>query len=322
MKLLNFPNSSCLLSVHDKGKANFSPLFRRMVVAVVSLSFVGCVSVKIRPVDKTVIAPNVQSEKLEELLKTMSFQYGSVATLNLTVNITATEGGAHQGQVKELPSFAGYILLRKPADLHVLMLVPFVRSRALDMVSDGKNFKMLIPSKNRAVVGPEEVTTPSKNGLENLRPNIVRDALQIAPVGQNEYVTLTQHSRILPPLRGKKESVEEPDYDLAIQRATHDPDGPINGHTLELTRILHISRVTLLPFEQDLYDSSGRVVTTIYYDKFQKFNGVDYPMSILIKRPLDEYTLRIDITKLLLNQKLDDEEFLLKIPEGVSVQQM
>jgi outer membrane lipoprotein-sorting protein len=285
----------------------------------VSLALVlsGCLGVRTYSVDKTVLSPDVREATLDELLAKMGAEYAAVQTLNLRVEITATEGGAHQGQVKQLPSFAGIILLRKPEDLRVLMQVPVVRSVALDMVSDGKNFKLFIPPKNKAIVGPEVMTQPSTNGLYNLRPSIIRDALQIPPVEPDDFVTLTSNSRILAPARGKKEAIEEPDYDISVLRAK-----PGQTHVLERVRVIHISRVTLLPYEQDLYDHEGRIVTSISYSKFQKFGAVDYPMSIYLQRPLDEYTLRIDINKLTLNQSMDDEQFKLTIPEGVPVQKM
>lgn len=284
------------------------------------LALTGCLSIRTRTVDKTILAPNVQTASLANLLAKLSSEYSAVQTLSLTVNITATEGGARQGQVKELPTFAGYIFMRKPADLRALMLAPILRSRALDMVSDGKTFKLLISlPKSRAVVGPEVVTKTSKNGLENLRPAIIRDALQIPPVGPDEFVALSENSRVIAPAHGKKEAIEEPDYDLSILRVKA---GAQNAHTLERIRVIHISRITLLPYEQDLYDRQGRIQTTIFYSNFKRFGDVDYPMSILLKRPLDEYTLQIDISKLTLNQKLDDEEFKLTIPDGVPIQQM
>jgi outer membrane lipoprotein-sorting protein len=288
--------------------------------AVSLLPLTGCLSVRTRTVNKRIVAADVHEASLDELLKQMADRYAAVKTLNLSVNITATSGGAHQGQEKDFPGVAGYIFLRKPADLRVLLLVPFVRSRAIDMVSDGKDFKLLISIPHaHAVVGPETMTTPSKNGLENLRPSIIRDALQIPPVSPDDYVALTTNFRVLAPAHGHKEEIEEPDYDVTILRHK---TGESNEHVLERVRVIHISRVTLLPYEQDLYDDSGRLVTTINYDKFQKFGDQMYPMSIFIKRPIDEYTLQIDVTKLVLNQPLDDEEFKLTIPDGVPVQKM
>ena len=291
-----------------------------MLAPALSLALSGCVSVRVKAVPKTVLAASVKDATLDELEKKMAGVYAGIQGMQLLVNIAATEGGAHQGEVKELPTFRGIILLRKPADLHVIMQLPIVGSRALDMVSDGKNFKLFIAAgKTRAIVGPEVVTTPSKNGLENLRPNIIRDALQIPPIGPEEWLTLTEDSRLLPLMRGKKEQVEEPDYDLSVLRR-----GAAGGgeHVLERVRVIHISRVTLLPYQQDLYDERGRIVTTIQYDKYQKFGEIDYPMDIFIKRPLDEYTLRIDITKLVLNPTLDDRQFTLDIPSTVPIQKM
>jgi outer membrane lipoprotein-sorting protein len=294
---------------------------RRLIFAsvapVVVFALSGCATTRV--VDKTVLAPDVRQATLDELLKKMADEYAGVQTLSLTVNITATIGGARKGEIKTEPTFAGYIFLRKPGDLRVLMLLPFVRSRAIDMVSNGTDFKMLIPPRNKAIEGSETVTTPSANGLENLRPNVIRDALQIPPVGADELVAPTENSRLIPPVHGQKHPIEEPDYDVAILKAKPGGDGV---HVLEPLRVIHISRVNLLPYEQDIYDAQGRIQTTINYSKFKKFGGVDYPMSILLKRPLDEYTLQIDITKLALNQKLDDEQFKLAIPEGVPVQKM
>jgi outer membrane lipoprotein-sorting protein len=41
-------------------------------------------------------------------------------------------------------------------------------------------------------------------------------------------------------------------------------------------------------------------------------------MKIEIKRPAQQLGLAITITKLTLNQKLDDDQFELKFPEGVT----
>ncbi len=285
---------------------------------VLLLPLTGCL-VSTHAVDKIEIAPNVQTATLDELLKKLETQYAAVDTLNLRVNITPTEGGAHRGEVKQISSFAGYILLRKPADLNVIMLLPFVRSEALDMVSDGKDFKLVIPPQSRAITGSETVTKPEANGLYNLRPNDIRVALQIPPVAPDDFVSLTLHSRLLPRAGGRKTDIEEPDYDLAVLKPI---DSVRGGHNLQRERVIHFSRVTLLPYELDLYNADGQIVETVTFDKYQKFGDVDYPMSIHISRPLNEYTLQIDINKLILNQQMDDEQFKLPIPEGFKITKM
>ena len=276
----------------------------------------GCYSIRTRSVTRTVLAPHILDANVEQLKQRLETQYAAIQTVNASVDIAASTGGEHEGKVKEIPTLAGYIFLRKPADLRVLLLVPVFRSRALDMVSDGNQFKLLISApKVRAVEGADVMTVPSKNGLENLRPNIIRDALQIPPVLPEEYVTLSEGSRMLPPVAGSKETVEEPDYDLKVLHTKTD-------HELELVRVIHFGRVSLQPYEQDIYDHSGRIITIVKYDRYQKNGDIDFPMSILITRPLDEYKLQINFTKLVLNQKLTDDEFVLKFPEGVPVQKM
>ncbi len=275
----------------------------------------GCYSVKIRPVQKTVVIDHVRDVPLEDLLKTVQANYDAVQTIYAKVQITASTGGAHAGEIKEIPTFSGYMFLRKPSDLRVLLQVPLLGSTALDMVTDGKQFKLDIPPKNKAVTGPEIVTNPSTKGFENLRPNIIRDALQVPPVAPDEYVALTESSRILPSETKKHEMIEEPDYDLTVL-------GPKVGHVLERRRVIHMDRINLEPYEQDVFDSAGRLVTVINYSRYTRFGDIDFPTLINIRRPIDEYSLKIDIGKLTLNQKLDDESFVLEIPKDRPIQTM
>jgi outer membrane lipoprotein-sorting protein len=43
---------------------------------------------------------------------------------------------------------------------------------------------------------------------------------------------------------------------------------------------------------------------------------------INISRPIDEYALKIVVTKLTLNRPMADDQFELKVPAGVAVQHM
>ncbi len=292
---------------------------KRMPVALLLTALIpgltGCLGVRTRTVQKTVLAEHVQDATLDQLLMGMAARYAAIQTLTETVSVTATSGSEHTGEVKELPAFSGYILLRKPMDIQVLLKVPVLGSMALDMVDDGKTSKLLVPSKNIAIVGSDEMTGPPKQGLENLRAAVIRDALLVPGIDPDQFVTLTMGSRILKERTKRQEAIEEPDYDLSILSTKQ-------GHELELVRVIHISRVTLLPYQQDMYDHSGHMVEMVKYDKYQRFGEIDYPMSIFIRRPVEELTLQIEITKLVPNQQLDDEQFTLKFPEGMTVKNM
>jgi outer membrane lipoprotein-sorting protein len=289
------------------------------LVSAASAAFLltGCLQFSVRhtKVDQTTLAPHVMDATLDQLNSQTCTQYTSIKTLNAKVNIQATSGGARQGEKQEYPALSGYILVRKPHDLRAILTLPVFGSLAMDMVSDGKTFKLVAPSKKIAREGSEEVTKPSPKGFENLRPNIIREALLVPCVGTDELVSLTQDARMIPAAAGKKGSTEVPDYDLAIVRLK-------TGNELQTERVIHIDRTTLEPYEQDIYDPAGRLVTVVLYSNYQKSGGIPFPMSILITRPIDEYKLKIDIVKLTLNQEMDDEQFVLKFPDGIPVQKM
>ena len=100
-----------------------------------------------------------------------------VHTVNATVDIATTVGGAKKGRVTEYSEITGYILAEKPSALRMIGQFPIVKNRAFDMVSNAQGFELWIPAKNRFIIGPSEVTKPSPNALENLRPKIIMDAL-------------------------------------------------------------------------------------------------------------------------------------------------
>lgn len=274
----------------------------------------GCLS-HVRTVQKTRVPDVVLGASLEDLSKQVNAQFDSVQTLNATVEITASTGGGLQGQVKDYPAFSGYIFLQKPESMRVLLLVPVLRSQAVDMVSDGKTWKLWIPPRNKAMEGTSEVTQPSKNGLENLRPAVFFDSLLVKGPSAEEYVSLTSDVRLLESGKKKDDIIEQPDYDMEILSKPE-------GQRIRTLRVIHISRADLLPYQQDIYDDAGHVVTKAVYSQYQKSGDTEFPQKIVIERPLDHYSLTIAVTKLTLNQKLDPDQFDLKIPDGVPVQEM
>jgi len=285
-----------------------------MGLVTLAPALTGCLT-HIRTVPKTRPAEVVMTASLDHLLSQVETRFNHIQSINASVEIVASEGGARQGQIKELPSFSGYIFLRKPEDLRVLLRLPFLGSVGLDMVSDGKTWKLWVPRRNIAMTGTGEIADSSQHGIESLRPKVIFDSLLVRGLDPNQVVDLTQDSRIIPDPKDKKQLVEEPDYELTIL----EPPQSNIAHTL---RVIHIGRSSLLPYQQDIYDQNGHVVTQAFYTNYQTFGDVQFPMKIEIKRPQDQYGLAITITKLTVNQKLEDDQFEVKFPEGVPVKTM
>jgi len=282
------------------------------------MGLAGCFS-STRIVQQTQ-APNLyQSASVGTVEKEVQDRDAKLQTLNASVLITATTGGGRTGTETTYTSFKGYIFVRKPHDLRVIMQLPVFGSRALDMVSNGEVFTLMRASSHGDVwmEGSDVVTTPSANGLENLRPPVFFDSLLVPAVGADEVVEMHESTRLIQPTDKHKPVIELPDYDLTVMKKTAVPG------VFQTERIIHISRLNMLPYQQDIFDDKGvQIVTSATYDKYQN-NGVEeFPTLINIIRPMDQYSLKIEVTKLTLNQKLEDDQFQLPIPEGVTVQKL
>lgn len=268
-------------------------------------------------VPKTRLASIVMSTSLDELAKQINTRFASIQSMNAAVEISASTGGGLQGMVKDTVSFRGYILMRKPESLRVLLLVPVLGTQALDMVTDGTTFRLLVPPRHQAMEGTNVVTHPSKNGLENLRPVVFFDSMFVQGPDPQQIISMTSDNRVIENDKKKKDLIEEPAYAVQIleQPEPHD-------QTVRTLRVIHINSTDLLPYQQDIYDAAGNVATKAFYSNYQYYGDTPFPTTILIQRPQDHYSLTVTISKLTLNQKMDDDQFDLKIPDGYPIQHM
>lgn len=275
----------------------------------------GCLR-STRSVMQTHPPSQILSSSLEVLARDTAKRFDAIESLNASVEIQASTGGGKEGQVVDYAAFSGYILLRKPQDLRVILFVPIAHVQALNMTSDGKTFTMLIPPRNRAITGSNVPSTESKNPLENLRPFVFTDALMIRGASIGDLISLVTDDRIYQPDPTRKYVIDEPEYDFAVFH--HVP----GSAELKTQRVIHIGRATLMPYQQDIYDDKGQLATQATYDDYKKFGDIEFPSKITIVRPLDQLRLTVTISKLTVNQKLEDDQFELKVPANVQVQKL
>ena len=274
----------------------------------------GCLS-HTRKLPQPKMPSIVQSADLQQLVDNINKQYHAIETLNATVQFQASVGGEQKGKVTDYTSIKGYILLRKPEMLRVLGLLPVVSTRAFDLASDGSTFKLLIPHENKAVVGSNTVQKPSQKPLENMRPYVFFDSLLIHGIGPDDLLSLTADtSTELDPK--KKQLLLEPEYNLGVFRKNAD------SNVLIPVRVIHVSRVDLLPSGEDIYDKEGHIQTQAVYGPYETFGEFRYPGSITIKRPIEETQIVITFQKVTVNQTLPDKQFQLDIPPGTQIQNL
>jgi len=252
----------------------------------------------------------LKSATKEQLIAYLNLQAAKIQTMQATVDIDTSVGGAKKGKVTEYKEIRGYVLARKPAMLRMIGLLPILRNTAFDMVSDGREFKVSIPPKNRFVVGRNDVMVPNpQQPLENLRPQIIYDALLLRPIDQrNEKAVLENGTEIVAGDKNRK--FQQADYVIDV---IHFGDGDGDAW---LSRKIVFSRVDLLPHRQLIYDEAGELVTDASYTDYKDNGGVLFPSVIEIRRPEEEYDITLHMVKLEINLPLDNTKFVLEKPPG------
>jgi outer membrane lipoprotein-sorting protein len=246
----------------------------------------------------------------QDLIASINSEAAKIQSLQATVDIDTAVGGAKKGRVTEYEQIRGFVLARKPEMLRMIGLFPIVRNRAFDMVSDGHEFKLWIPTKNRFVVGRNDVTSPNPSQpLENLRPQIIYEALLLHEISPGETAILENGTETVADDKGHKS--EQPDYVIDVIRS--------RGNDSWLGRKIIFSRTDLHPNRQLIYDELGTLVTDARYTDYKDYDGVSFPSKIEIKRPEEEYDITLTILKPGLNQALTDDKFVLEQPAGAQV---
>jgi len=283
----------------------------RILVAVSLLALLasstGCLF-RTRTVEIRTSTAKLQTASKQELLDRINTAAAKVQTLNATVDIATSVGGEKKGTVTDYQEIRGYILVRKPNLLRMIGLFPIVRNKAFDMVSDGSEFKLSIPAKNKFYVGHNNVAHPTGNSLEDLRPQVIYTALLVPEIDpKSDIAVLEDSSEIIYDAR-KKKNLEQPDYVIDVLH--HE------GDDWYLARKIIFDRTTLVPHQQIVYDRKGAVATIATYQVYQDYNGVSFPNVIEINRPQEEYSIRLTVVKLVVNDAIRDDQFALQQPPG------
>jgi uncharacterized protein DUF4292 len=238
------------------------------------------------------------------LIDRLNHQAEKIQSLQATVDIDVSAGGLKKGIVTDYKEIRGYVLARKPAMLHIIGLLPIVRTTAFDMVSNGQEFTLWIPPKNRFLVGSNEVRTHKANQpMEDIRPQDIYDALLIRPIDPDHEIAVLESSyEVLHDSKGHR--VLQEDYELAVIRKD------AQGWTL--ARKIVFSRTDLQPHRQYIYDEQGEVVTDARYANYKDYDGVSFPSRLEILRPQEEYDITLNLLKLEINKPLRDDQFALE----------
>jgi hypothetical protein len=277
-----------------------------LAAAALALFSLGCAARRTTHVAPPGLPPPVVQASAGELASRLAAARQAIRTLTVTADLEPTAGSVYSGVITEYHDVRAFILLESPDHIRMVGQAPVVRTTIFDMVSDGKEFRLLIPSKRKFIVGSNTIVRPAKNSLENMRPQHILDALLVPAVdsdagdryfadrereGGRFYYALNIVGSELPDRLGMR------------RRAWFD------ASSLELTRI-------------QFFDAGGTEVEDVRYSYYQDYGGVRYPSHIELSRPAEDYSLGVTVEKASFNQPIPPEKFVLERPANVDLVQL
>lgn len=277
-----------------------------------ALPAAGCITIKRRTeVKKEDIRPQLESSE-QDLLARYNGQVRAVRSLQATVDLIPSTGTTYSGVIEEYHDVPGFILAARPATVRVIGQAPVVAKNIFDMVSDGKEFRIYIPSKNAFLIGPTALIRPSKKPLENLRPQHIVEALFWPEFSPGDNVLFEQFDF----------SVSRY-YILTLLRQA-------GSGKFEIARKVWYSRTDLQVSRVQLFGPGGKLDSDITYSDWEpvtapvsEASGKQEPASfardIHIWRPQDDYKLEIKIEKLTMNESISPDRFELAQPTGTDL---
>lgn len=249
----------------------------------------------------------------EDLVDRYNALEKNVKALNATVELKTSTGSAYSGVINEYHEVKAFVLAARPSYIRMIGQVPVVGKTIFDMASDGRNFEVSIPPRNKFLEGPVALTRQSDKPIENLRPQHLLEALLWPEILKEEAVLIEESN---------DESARY--YVLTVLRG---------GYKTEILRKVWFDRADLNVVRLQTYGPKGVLLSDVRYSDWQPVdapsagtnsatggNAVqNYPRNIHIDRTRDEYQLNISVKKIVLNEPLQADRFTLAPPAGVEV---
>jgi outer membrane lipoprotein-sorting protein len=255
--------------------------------------------------------PVAKDASREELLDKFNVLATSVNSLNATVELKTTAGSQYSGLIQEYHEVRAFLLAARPADVRMVGQAPVIGKTIFDMASDGKEFRVWLPTKNKFLVGEVAPERTSEKPLENLRPQHLLDALLWTEIRKEETALLEEFN---------DENARY--YVLTVLRG---------GYRPEISRKIWFDRANLNVVRLQSYGLKGVLLSDVHYSDWQGVadlpagaaSGINpqqsFPRSLRIERPHDDYRLDLQVAKIELNVDLAADRFQLTQPTNAEI---
>ena len=245
--------------------------------------------------------PVAKDATREELLDKYNAFASSVKSLNSTVELKTTAGSKYSGLIQEYHEVKAFLLAARPANVRMVGQAPVIGKAIFDMVSNGKEFRVWLPTKNKFLVGEVAAERNSDKPLENLRPQHLLDALLWPEIRKEETVLLEEFN-----------DENSRYYILTVLRG---------GYSTEIFRKIWFDRSDLNVVRLQSYGPKGVLLSDVRFSDWQPLvdqaaGATAFPRALQIDRPHDDYRLDLQVSKVDLNVNLSADRFQLAQPEN------
>jgi outer membrane lipoprotein-sorting protein len=247
----------------------------------------------------------------EELLDKYDALASCVKSLNTTVELKTTAGSQYSGLIQEYHEVKAFLLASRPENIRMVGQAPVIGKTIFDMSSDGKEFRVWLPTKNKFLTGEVALERNSEKPLENLRPQHLLDALLWTEVRKEETSLLEEFN-----------DENSRYYVLTVLRG---------GYRPEILRKIWFDRANLSIVRLQSYGPKGVLLSDVHYSDWQPVSDspagsaapansqLTFPRSVRIDRPHDDYRLDLQVSKVEINAELGADRFQLPQPAGAEV---
>src|ERR1700746_2736690 len=264
-----------------------------MAVATLAAFSGGCASTNVVTKKQTIPAqarPLARVAAREDLLEKYNVFASSVKSPNSTVELKPPAASQYSGLIQEYHEVKAFLLAARPAKVRMVGQAPVIGKTIFDMASDGKEFRVWLPTKNKFLVGDVRLERNSEKPLENLRPQHLLDALLWPEIRKEGTCMIEEFNDEIARY-----------YVLTVLRG---------GYTQEIYRKIWFDRADLNVVRLQSYGPKGVLLSDVHVSDWQPLiaasTGADasasgsqgFPRAIRIDRPRDDYRLDLQITKI------------------------
>src|SRR5436190_9649154 len=215
----------------------------------------SCISISRRRVVPAAERPlPAKTVSRADLLVGLEEKSKQIRTLQATVALDASGGALTTGVLTEYRQTKGFVVVDRPSHIRIKAQAPLALATVFDMVSDGKQYRVSIPIKNKFIVGNANTPGKEKNPILNLRPQHIVNALfvDIVPYMQNGQV------------RSTLEEAVEGRHSYYVFSFID-----ISENTVQLMEKLWIDRTDLEVTRKEIFGIDGKVDTDVQYSEYE-----------------------------------------------------